>query len=93
MTTESRAPDLSEIKDRQQKSWAAGNYAGAATPSSSLASCSARPLTCARSRRSWTSPPATATPPSPPPVASVKGNQETLLWTAILPYGRRRASG
>ena len=64
------APDLAAIKLRQQATWASGDYAVIGTTLQIVGENLAEAATCALANVCSTSPPATATPRSPPRAAS-----------------------
>ncbi len=70
VTDQSQAPNLSAIKDRQQKTWTSGNYARIGNTLVIMGELLCEAVDVHPGERFSTSQQAAATPPSPPPAGS-----------------------
>ena len=84
-------PDFAAIKQRQQATWAAGDYASSAPRCNSSASACAKPSTCGPASACSMSPPATATPRWPPPATAAEVTSTDYVG-ALLDRGKERAA-
>ena len=72
VTDQHQAPNLTAIKDRQQKTWTSGDYARIGNTLVIIGELLCEAVDVRAGERSSTSQPAVATLPSPPPAGSVR---------------------